>query len=175
MWTFFNSVEKYKDPLCSYSSTLSSYFLHYLVLGFIPSFRDSVTKWLNPDATKADLGEGMQAYYDADKKVWVFPGDDPAELAKPIGPPPITPSSATTTSVSASSARAPPNDPLAAMMLPPTRLPSAQRSRTPSTKSNAPPGMTIPPPVFSTATTPKFAVFTNPATTTEVANETRND
>jgi hypothetical protein len=27
-----------------------------------------MTKWLNPDATTADLGVGMQAYYDEDKK-----------------------------------------------------------------------------------------------------------
>jgi len=28
-----------------------------------------MNKWLNPDATTADLGEGMQAYYDEKRKV----------------------------------------------------------------------------------------------------------
>ena len=81
--------------------------------------KSSVTKWLNPDATEADLGEKMQAYYDEDKKVWVFPGEDPAEVAKPIGPPPTTPMAA------AASTPALSNDPLAAMMAPPQRAPRA--------------------------------------------------
>jgi hypothetical protein len=93
---------------------------------FSISIKNSVTKWLNPEATQADLGEQMQAYYDKSKKVWVFPGEDPAEVAKPIGPPPTTP-------MALSSAPAPPavipNDPLAAMMAPPPRVISAPRSR----------------------------------------------
>jgi hypothetical protein len=32
----------------------------------------------------ADMGEGMQAYFDEKNKVWVFPGEDPAEKAKPV-------------------------------------------------------------------------------------------
>ena len=78
-----------------------------------------MTKWLNPDATKADIGEPMQAYYDEKRKVWVFPGEDPEEKVKPIGPPPTT-----STSVPTLAAAPPPptsNDPVAAMMAPPSR------------------------------------------------------
>jgi len=81
--------------------------------------KDRMTKWLNPDATKADIGEPMQAYYDDKRKVWVFPGEDPDETVKPIGPPPTT-----STSVPTLAAALPPptsNDPLAAMMAPPSR------------------------------------------------------
>ena len=93
--------------------------------------RDKVTKWLNPDATQADLGEGMQAYYDEKLKVWVFPGEDPAEVSKPIGPPPTTPLAAPgpgpgpSSSAVVTATAAPSNDPLAAMMAPPKRGPPA--------------------------------------------------
>lgn len=113
--------------------------------------KSSVTKWLNPDATEADLGEGMQAYYDEDKKVWVFPGEDPAEVAKPIGPPPTTPMAAATEAPAP--APAPSNDPLAAMMAPPQRAPRVLSKKAkpgsmpplPGTPKGAPP--------------PQFAVF----------------
>jgi len=111
-----------------------------------------VTKWLNPDATQADLGEGMQAYYDEDKKVWVFPGEDPADVAKPIGPPPTTPMA------DLSAAPAPPpapasNDPLAAMMAPPQRAP---RSRVKKASPSSMPALLGTP---MGAPSPKFAVF----------------
>ena len=83
-----------------------------------------MTKWLNPDATTADLGEGMQAYYDEKRKVWVFPGEDPEEKAKPIGPPPT----ATTAAESTEESPKAPMDPLAAMMAPPQRAPSFRRT-----------------------------------------------
>jgi hypothetical protein len=122
--------------------------------------KESVTKWLNPEATQADLGERMQAYYDDDKKVWVFPGEDPAEVARPIGPPPTTPMASS--SIPAPSA-ASSTDPLAAMMAPPQRNPSASRARSsgmrpsPSTMPMMlPPGMM---PGTPNAAAPKFAVF----------------
>lgn len=124
------------------------------------SFRNSVTKMLNPKATTADLGEVMEAYYDADKKVWVFPGEDPAELAKPIGPPPTTPvvaaAAASTSNGDAEPAKPPSNDPLAAMMAPPTRLPSRPRGRTPG--AVGPPGFAQ----MSNTKPPQFAMFTPP-------------
>ena len=82
-----------------------------------------MTAWLNPEATAADLGEGMQAYYDEDKKVWVFPGEDPAELAAPPPPPPTSMAPAPTEQEQPK----PPDmatDPLAAMMAPPQRTPA---------------------------------------------------
>jgi hypothetical protein len=85
--------------------------------------KDKMTKWLNPDATTADLGEGMQAYYDEKRKVWVFPGEDPDEKAKPIGPPPTVIASERTEE----SPKAP-KDPLAAMMAPPQRASSFRRT-----------------------------------------------
>jgi hypothetical protein len=130
------------------------------VMALIPSFRDSVTKWLNPEAKMADLGEGMQAYYDADKKVWVFPGDDPAELAKPIGPPPITPV-VTASSLEVSPVLpgpTPKNDPLSAMMMPPTRIPSAQRAKARGT-GKSPSIINVPGKIPHQSSTPTFAVF----------------
>jgi hypothetical protein len=93
-----------------------------------------VTKWLNPDATTADLGDKMEAYYDEKLKVWVFPGEDPAEKAKPIGPPPLSVQASTkdATNVTPSDMKTKNIDPLAAMMAPPKRGPSVvARSRAP--------------------------------------------
>ena len=127
-------------------------------------FRDRMTKWLNPDATTADMGDGMQAYYDEDKKVWVFPGEDPAEVAKPVGPPPTM-----TTPKKEESKKDVPFDPLAAMMAPPPRSISSVR-RQPGTASRPVgfPGMMMPPGAVTPGTPgtpaagrpPKFMVFT---------------
>lgn len=73
-------------------------------------------------ATVADVGEEMQAYYDEKLKRWIFPGDDPAEVAKPLAPPPIIPTSADSTATIIPVTPAPMssnNDPLAALMAPP--------------------------------------------------------
>ncbi len=67
-------------------------------------------------ATVADVGEEMQAYYDEKLKRWIFPGDDPAEVAKPLAPPPIVPKTPVAPTPSAPTAS---NDPLAALMAPP--------------------------------------------------------
>lgn len=123
-----------------------------------------MTKWLNPDATQADLGEGMQAYYDEKRKVWVFPGEDPDEKAKPIGPPPTTPMATTAQSVSAPVPAPATTDPLAAMMAPPKRSPALGKSKSAgSPPSRLPPGVpgTIMPPGGSASQpVPQFAVFT---------------
>ncbi|KAL9178495.1 hypothetical protein ACHAXT_001833 [Thalassiosira profunda] len=77
--------------------------------------RDSESK-----AKVADVGEDMQAYYDEKLKRWIFPGDDPAEVAKPLAPPPILPAKAEDAPATpAVDAAAPSDDPLAAMMAPP--------------------------------------------------------
>lgn len=95
-----------------------------------------MNKWLNPDATTADLGEGMQAYYDEKRKVWVFPGEDPDEVAKPIGPPPTM--SAKSLEEKEEPQAPTPQDPLAAMMAPPKRASSFRRSSSAlSTMENA--------------------------------------
>jgi hypothetical protein len=93
---------------------------------FSLGLKDKVTKWLNPDATTADLGDKMEAYYDEKLKVWVFPGEDPAEKAKPIGPPPLSVQAVTKngTNEATSDTKTTKMDPLAAMMAPPKRGPS---------------------------------------------------
>ena len=103
-------------------------------------------KWLNPDATTADLGEGMQAYYCPEKKVWVFPGEDPAEVAKPLPPPPTPADMAPKEEKKPEPDMA--TDPLAAMMAPPKRTPASYgRSRAgghsgvPTTPRSLYPGM----------------------------------
>ena len=83
--------------------------------------RDSESK-----AKVADVGEEMQAYYDEKLKRWIFPGDDPAEVAKPLAPPPImTPKAETPATPSPATESY--NDPLAALMAPPSRGPSSKK------------------------------------------------
>jgi hypothetical protein len=129
--------------------------------------KDRIIKWQNPDAHIANPGEEMQAYYDKERKVWVFPGEDPDEVAKPIGPPPSM------STPSANQAPPPPsNDPLAAMMAPPQRAPSALRGRPPLTPSPA----SLPPytPLAASATSnqspPQFMVF-KPVTKPVIENQ----
>lgn len=116
-------------------------------------FRSTFTKILNPNATVADTGEEMQAYYDKERKVWVFPGEDPVEKAAPIAPPPTIPRK-TDVPKPAEAAQPQANDPLSAMMAPPNRrgLPSRgpAQAPAPSVTAGGPPKM---PP-------PQFAVFT---------------
>ena len=92
------------------------------------SLRQRLVKWINPDATEVSLPENEEkAYYDEKRKVWVFPGQDPDELVKPIAPPP------TMTPAPKEPAEEPdaPKDPLAAMMAPPRRGPSSAARGTP--------------------------------------------
>jgi len=91
--------------------------------------KSRMTKWLNPDATTADIGESMQAYYDEKRKVWVFPGEDPEEKAKPIGPPPTALSTPKKDNAGPPPQSSSSLDPLAAMMAPPPRAPSSSLRR----------------------------------------------
>uniref|UniRef100_A0A6S8TR00 Protein transport protein sec16 n=1 Tax=Chaetoceros debilis TaxID=122233 RepID=A0A6S8TR00_9STRA len=133
-----------------------------------------ITKKLNPDAKIGDTGKPMEAYFDKKMNVWVFPGDDPAEVAKPLAPPPITPivknssvapASEATSDDPLASLIAPPNsrsaqkkaaDPLSSLMAPPTRStpsnlkgpPRIPRTHNPSTPSSAVKATTGAPPQF---------------------------
>lgn len=101
------------------------------------------------NAVHADLGGKMEAYYDKEKKRWIFPGDDPNAEDFTAGPPP-TAAELKKTPVEEEEKKAP-QDPLAAMMAPPSRAP---RSAIPQKKTPMlnPGGMPPSP--------PKFAVFT---------------
>lgn len=115
----------------------------------------------------------MQAYYDETLKCWIFPGDDPAEVAKPLAPPPIVPKTPVAPTPSAPAAC---NDPLAALMAPPpTRGLSTMKKGTSAATRYADPmsstgkkvrassasagGKAIPPTSPMMATPPTFAVF----------------
>jgi hypothetical protein len=107
---------------------------------------------------------------------WILPGQDPDEVAKPLAPPPIT-------TVAADSNPDPvpkqegPVDPLAAMMAPPSRVPSSMKRAGGIPKAipgRYPPGVMMPSNGSQTKTPgatagggsepPPFAVFT-PKTT----------
>lgn len=109
--------------------------------GLRKMFGSRVAKLLGRDpdsnATVADVGEEMQAYYDDKLKRWIFPGDDPAEVAKPLAPPPIIPKktdAAPATPAPADDSAAS-NDPLAALMAPP---PSRGRGMSSNKKKGTP-------------------------------------
>ena len=89
------------------------------------SLRKKLVKWINPDATEVSLPENEEKpYYDEQRKVWVFPGDNPDDLVKPIAPPPTI---AAKSPAEPSPQPAAPLDPLAAMMAPPPRAPHSSR------------------------------------------------
>ena len=83
-------------------------------------------------AKVADVGEEMQAYYDDKLKRWIFPGDDPAEVAKPLAPPPIMMTPKAGAAIDSTPAPETSNDPLAALMAPPSRAPSSKKGVPPS-------------------------------------------
>ena len=107
-------------PFCWYFSfkDTAANSHHHVVTGW--SVRGWLAKKLNPDATIATEGEAMEAYYDEDLKRWIFPGDDPAEVAKPLAPPPITPMVRDDKTPVGTPTPAL-DDPLAMMMAPPAR------------------------------------------------------
>jgi hypothetical protein len=113
---------------------------------------------------------------------WIFPGDDPAEVAKPLPPPPMVPKAGTPTSAPTggrsndaslgNQKNETLSDPLAAMMAPPSRAPSSvnrsgyggsaamrrsgQYNPGMMPPGGPPPGLLSPAPV----PVPQFAVFT---------------
>eukprot|EP00559_Dactyliosolen_fragilissimus_P008136 CAMPEP_0184872466 /NCGR_PEP_ID=MMETSP0580-20130426/41303_1 /TAXON_ID=1118495 /ORGANISM="Dactyliosolen fragilissimus" /LENGTH=1076 /DNA_ID=CAMNT_0027375267 /DNA_START=19 /DNA_END=3250 /DNA_ORIENTATION=- len=68
----------------------------------------------------AHTGEKMEAYFDEKSKRWIFPGDDPAEVSKPLPPPPQS-MKKNISNVSPSTTPSLPSDPLSSLMAPPTR------------------------------------------------------
>lgn len=133
------------------------------------SLRQKLVKWINPDATEVALPNNEEKpYFDKEQKVWVFPGDDPQELAKPVGPPPMTPTASMPEPTPEPEMS---NDPLAALMAPPNsrRGPSSSNRPGavggmdtprgyPGTRSPAggPPGMASP---AAAGAPPQFAIF----------------
>ena len=118
---------------------------------------------------------------------WIFPGDDPAEVAKPLAPPPIMPATAAEDgpATPAVDAAVPSNDPLAAMMAPPpSRALNSRKKGTPLAGRYADPlasmggvsaasnkKMMLPPSPMNRAP-PTFAVFQpKPASTKPVSSE----
>jgi hypothetical protein len=96
--------------------------------------------------------EDEKPYYDKERKVWVFPGENPEDVAKPIAPPPTMVSAPTEPVEPAPSA---PLDPLAALMAVPSsrappglRRPNAGATGAFGSKPQAPP-----------SAPPQFAVF----------------
>jgi hypothetical protein len=137
----------------------------------------------------------MQAYYDEKLKRWIFPGDDPAEVAKPLAPPPIMTPKTSDGAAVVSSTLAASNDPLAALMAPPSRAMSLKKSGPPPSRRYADPlssmgnvsstPMTGLPPISSKnvphspmrtdAAALKFAVFQpKPSDSTTKSNEQEN-
>jgi hypothetical protein len=123
--------------------------------GFVGNF---IAKKMNPEAKVAKLGDQMEAYFDKEKKRWVFPGETAAEeptmpSAPPIGPlPGSTPSSSSGgppgamglpgTHSAPGSISGGPVDPLAALMAPPpARAHAALMKKDPLSAMMAPPPM----------------------------------
>lgn len=115
-------------------------------------------KKMNPEAKDANLGKQLEAYYDEEKKRWVFPGETAAE--EPVMPsaPPTGPLSGSTPSSSSGgppgamgtpgthsapgSISGGPADPLAALMAPPpARAHAALMKKDPLSAMMAPPPM----------------------------------
>jgi hypothetical protein len=154
--------------------------------GAFGGMKSWLIKKLNPDAKECHLPDNEeQPYYDKDLKRWIFPGDDPAEVGKPLAPPPMTgtkedTSSSTNNDTPKEDANAKPNDALSSLMAPPpSRGLSSSKKRLPGGMSSSsspmmmggmmmppggPPGMMSPRGFGGAATTssstPKFATFT---------------
>ncbi|CAJ1954685.1 unnamed protein product [Cylindrotheca closterium] len=144
--------------------------------GLLSGFRSMMIKRFNKDAVECSLPDNEEkAYYDEKLKRWVFPGDDLDELAKPMAPPPLMPSGGDSKPAIEPEPKPDSNDPLAAMMAPPSRRPAALR-RPGATPSMPPggggmppmpgmppmmmPGMPSPAAGGGAAAPPQFAVFT---------------
>ena len=132
--------------------------------------KDYFTKKLNPDATTADLGGSMDAYFDSKQNRWIFPGDDPNDVPAALGPPPTTPMAekkSEETKDKKPEKPATPGDPLALMMAPPSRRPVSKKNQSKVPGAGIP-GMKMPPTNSSSAATgkappPQFAVFKPPS------------
>jgi hypothetical protein len=128
---------------------------------WLGGLRSMMLKRLNPDAIECKLPDNEEKpYYDEKRKVWVFPGDDPDELVKPIAPPPMVPAADSKPKPEELQSEKP-KDPLAAMMAPPTRRPAAlRRPGASSGMTMSSPGMPGMSSSLAGSAPPPFAVFT---------------
>lgn len=124
--------------------------------GWFSGISKLITQKMNPDAKVAKLGEQMEAYFDEEKKRWVFPGETVTEeptmpSAPPTGPmpgstpnsthggPPGPPGSQSAPGSISSGAPAS-DDPLAALMAPPqSRAHASLMKKDPLSAMMAPP------------------------------------
>jgi len=116
---------------------------------------------------------------------WIFPGDDPAEVAKPLAPPPAMGQIPTEEVKKDDNG---PKDPLASMMAPPVSRGLSSKKRMMGGRGGGPPGMMSSPPgmmrggggppgmmMASPAVfTPKAAVFTPKPAAAVTEDETNN-
>lgn len=135
--------------------------------GMFGGMKSYLIKKFNPDATECAMPDNEeQAYYDENLKRWIFPGDDPAEVAKPLAPPPTLgsiPMEKVNPDVTKDDG---PIDPIAAMMAPPPGIRGLSAKKRsggmgglypPGMIGSGPPGMMSPP----AAPPAQFAVFTS--------------
>ncbi len=121
--------------------------------------RTWVTKKLNPDATEADLGGKLEAYYDKKLGRWIFPGDDPNEVAKPLAPPPVKPANVVKEEKKEEITK---SDPLAALMAPPSRTTTNRAPLSLNKRADAKVTPSMMPkldPLKTAVEPPKFTVF----------------
>lgn len=124
--------------------------------GWFSGISKLITQKMNPDAKVAKLGEQMEAYFDEEKKRWVFPGETAAEepvmpSAPPTGPMPgstpnsthggpLGPPGSQSAPGSISGGAPASDDPLAALMAPPqSRAHASLMKKDPLSAMMAPP------------------------------------
>lgn len=124
--------------------------------GWFSGISKLITQKMNPDAKVAKLGEQMEAYFDEEKKRWVFPGETAAEEPTMPSAPPTGPMPGSTPNSSHGGLLGPPgsqsapgsisggapasDDPLAALMAPPqTRAHASLMKKDPLSAMMAPP------------------------------------
>ncbi len=105
----------------------------------------------------------MEAYYDKKLGRWIFPGDDPNEVSKPLAPPPVKPAEATVVTEEKKEEDTTKRDPLAALMAPPPSRTTTNRAPLALSKQSAsrvtPSTLPNMDPLKPKADPPKFTVF----------------
>jgi len=111
--------------------------------GLFRGMKSYLVKRFNPDAKYCELPDNEEKpYYDNDSKRWIFPGDDPTEVAKPLAPPPTIGKMPTEEVKSTETEDDGIKDPFAAMMAAPVnRTLSAKRRPGGIGGGRFPPGM----------------------------------
>jgi len=69
-----NNKKQRTSATCSSENTTGN--AYSAILNLSSSLTNRITNKLHPDATIADLGKPMEAYYDEKTKRWILPGDD---------------------------------------------------------------------------------------------------